>query len=166
MRTTIIAAAIIVGILSGQIPLLPDSTRTTITVNGDGTVSVSGSAGAAPPDGTVNITNGGTTAITAATDGSFSAVLTAASGNQITVGISDGPGKIALVVGDSDGDKLSDAEEATRGTNPTNTNTDGDGFPDGFEVAAGSDLACGAGAPHPVCRHHVWEEETADNKNL
>ena len=36
-------------------------------------------------------------------------------------------------------DPAADAEEATRGTNPTNTNTDGDGFPDGFEVAAGSD---------------------------
>jgi hypothetical protein len=130
---------IIIGILAGQIPLPPDNTRTTITVNGDGTVTVAGSAGAAPPDSTVNITSGGMTATTAATDGSFSTVITAASGNKSTIGVGNGPGKIALVVGDSDGDKLSDAEEATRGTNPTNPNTDGDGFPDGFEVAAGSD---------------------------
>jgi len=132
-------AAIIVGILAGQIPVLPDSTRTTITDNGNGTVTIAGSAGAVPPAGTVNITSGGTTAITAATDGSFSTVLTAVSGNKITIGVGDGPGKIALVVGDSDGDKLSDPEEAVRGTNPANPDTDGDGFPDGFEVGAGSD---------------------------
>jgi Bacterial TSP3 repeat len=87
----------------------------------------------------VNVTNGGTTTATAATDGSFSTVLTAASGNTITIGVDNGPAKIVLVVGDSDGDSLSDAEEAPRGTNPANPDTDGDGFPDGSEVATGAD---------------------------
>lgn len=40
---------------------------------------------------------------------------------------------------DTDGDGLSDADEATRGTLPTNPDTDGDGISDGQEVAAGTD---------------------------
>ena len=36
---------------------------------------------------------------------------------------------------DSDGDGLSDSDEATRGTNPGNPDTDGDGLSDGEEVA-------------------------------
>ncbi|HPQ94677.1 MAG: hypothetical protein KDI44_04100 [Thiothrix sp.] len=35
---------------------------------------------------------------------------------------------------DSDGDGLSDAEEASLGTDPNNPDTDGDGLPDGLEV--------------------------------
>jgi hypothetical protein len=40
---------------------------------------------------------------------------------------------------DSDGDGLTDAEEAALGTNPYLYDTDGDGFNDGMEVAAGTD---------------------------
>jgi predicted small secreted protein len=39
---------------------------------------------------------------------------------------------------DTDGDGLSDAEEASLGTSPTNPDTDGDGYLDGWEVAEGT----------------------------
>lgn len=41
--------------------------------------------------------------------------------------------------GDSDGDRLADADEAAIGTDPANPDTDGDGFYDGDESALGSD---------------------------
>ncbi len=40
---------------------------------------------------------------------------------------------------DSDGDGLTDAQEAALGTDPTNPDSDGDGTSDGVEVAAGTD---------------------------
>ncbi len=40
---------------------------------------------------------------------------------------------------DTDGDGLSDVQEATLGTDPLNADTDGDGFSDGVEVASRSD---------------------------
>ncbi len=40
---------------------------------------------------------------------------------------------------DADADGLSDADEATRGTNPTSADTDADGLSDGYEVANGLD---------------------------
>ena len=40
---------------------------------------------------------------------------------------------------DQDGDGLTNAQETTAGTDPTNANTDGDAFTDGQEVANGSD---------------------------
>ena len=40
---------------------------------------------------------------------------------------------------DSDGDGLTDAEEAELGTDPESVDTDGDSYPDGFEVRMGSD---------------------------
>jgi len=40
---------------------------------------------------------------------------------------------------DSDGDGLTDAEEAALGTDPNSTDTDGDGYQDGHEVIEGSD---------------------------
>ncbi|GAA4083291.1 Stk1 family PASTA domain-containing Ser/Thr kinase [Nocardioides kongjuensis] len=42
-------------------------------------------------------------------------------------------------VTDTDGDGLPDADEAARGTDPTNPDTDGDGVSDGQEVANGTD---------------------------
>jgi Tol biopolymer transport system component len=40
---------------------------------------------------------------------------------------------------DTDGDGISDEDELTRGTDPTNPDTDGDGLSDGDEVARGTD---------------------------
>jgi hypothetical protein len=40
---------------------------------------------------------------------------------------------------DTDGDGLTDADEAQRGTSPTNRDSDGDGVFDGFEVSVGLD---------------------------
>ncbi|GAA3541003.1 Stk1 family PASTA domain-containing Ser/Thr kinase [Nocardioides daeguensis] len=40
---------------------------------------------------------------------------------------------------DTDGDGLTDTDEATRGTDPTNPDSDGDGVGDGAEVSAGTD---------------------------
>ena len=41
--------------------------------------------------------------------------------------------------GDADNDGLPDADEAARGTDPSNPDTDGDGIEDGVEVLAGTD---------------------------
>ena len=135
-------AAIIAGISAEQIPPLPDSTRTNVTDRGTGSVTVTGSAGAVPSESTVHLTNvtSGASPIVAAAnpDGSFSVILTATVGDKIVISVDGGPAQIALVVGDTDGDGLSDADEATHGTEPDDPDTDGDGFPDGFEVAAGS----------------------------
>jgi len=46
---------------------------------------------------------------------------------------------LAKISKDSDGDGLTDLEEARLGTNPFNPDTDGDGFLDGIEVATGYD---------------------------
>jgi hypothetical protein len=117
---------------------LPNNTLISVTDKDDGTVTVAGGAGAVPGS-TVHLTHAGTTVSpTVAPDGSFRVALTAGSGDKIIIAVG-GPAKVAFVVGDSDGDGLSDAEEASRGTDPANPDTDNDRFPDGFEVAAGSD---------------------------
>ena len=46
-------------------------------------------------------------------------------------------GRVTDVFVDSDGDGLGDADEATRGTDPRRTDTDGDSLRDGFEVRYG-----------------------------
>jgi hypothetical protein len=46
-----------------------------------------------------------------------------------------------LVNNDSDADGLTDSEERSHGTSPTNWDTDGDGLPDGYEVHNQADLA-------------------------
>ena len=113
-----------------------------MTDRGTGRVTVTGSAGAVPPNSTVHLTNvtSGASPIVAAAnpDGSFRVRLSATVGDTIVISVDGGPAQIALVVGDTDGDGLSDADEATHGTEPDDPDTDGDGFPDGFEVAADS----------------------------
>jgi hypothetical protein len=47
--------------------------------------------------------------------------------------------KVLVLAVDTDGDGLSDEEEAAIGTDPTNPDTDGDGLSDGVEVALGTD---------------------------
>jgi hypothetical protein len=144
-------AAIIAGIVAQQIPPLPSKILTTVTDNSNGTVTVAGSAGAVPPGSTVtliNITSGASSIVTAAAaDGSFRADVTAAVGDKITIGIGSGPAAIALVVGDTDSDGLSDVEENVQETDSNNPDTDDDTFPDGFEVAVGSDPLDGNNVP-------------------
>jgi hypothetical protein len=147
-------AAIIAGIAAEQIPPLPRKILTTVTDNNTGTVTVAGSAGAVPPGSTVTLTNvtSGTSSIvtTAAADGSFSAEATAAVGDKITIGVGSGPAAIAFVVGDTDGDGLSDVEENVLETDPNNPDTDNDTFPDGLEVAVGSDPLDGNNIPQSL----------------
>jgi hypothetical protein len=117
---------------------LPNNTLISVTGKGTDTVTVVGSAGAVPGS-TVHLTLAGTTVSpTVAPDGSFSVELTAGSGDKIIIDVGQ-PARVAFVVGDADGDGLSAVEEASRGTDPTRPDTDNDRFPDGFEVAAGSD---------------------------
>jgi hypothetical protein len=144
-------AAIIAGIVAQQIPPLPSKILTTVTDNSNGTVTVAGSAGAIPPGSSVtliNITSGASSIVTAAAaDGSFRADVTAAVGDKITISIGSGPAAIALVVGDTDSDGLSDVEENVQETDSNNPDTDDDTFPDGFEVAVGSDPLDGTNVP-------------------
>jgi hypothetical protein len=87
-----------------------------------------------------NVTSDASPVVVAATaDGSFRARPRAIAGDKIVISVNDGPARIALVVGDTDGDGLSDADETTLETNPDDPDTDGDGFLDGFEVVTGSD---------------------------
>jgi len=48
---------------------------------------------------------------------------------------------------DSDGDGLSDSQEAARGTNPSVSDTDGDGYSDGLEIGNGSNPLSAASRP-------------------
>jgi hypothetical protein len=117
---------------------LPNNTLISVTDKGTGTRTVVGGAGAVPGS-TVHLTLAGTTVSpTVAPDGRFSVELTAGSGDKIIIDVGQ-PARVAFVVGDADGDGLSAVEEASRGTDPARPDTDNDRFPDGFEVAAGSD---------------------------
>ncbi|HEX5064997.1 MAG TPA: LamG-like jellyroll fold domain-containing protein [Myxococcota bacterium] len=61
------------------------------------------------------------------------------------------PGYPATLVRDTDHDQLSDSDETTRtGTNPLAADTDGDGFLDGIEIAAGSDPLDAQSIPPPA----------------
>jgi len=108
--------------------------------------------------GTVTIPAGQATASVTVTPVDDSAVegsetvvvtLTAGGGYQVgspssaTVTIADDDGAAV----DTDGDGLTDAQEAALGTNPALADTDGDGFNDGQEVAAGSDPLSSASVP-------------------
>ena len=60
----------------------------------------------------------------------------AAASELATEGAATGDASAAV---DSDGDRLSDADEAAVGTDPGNPDTDGDGYYDGDEAALGTD---------------------------
>jgi hypothetical protein len=67
---------------------------------------------------------------------------TTATGSSDTAASSEPTGEattLAATAGDSDGDRLADADEAAIGTDPASPDTDGDGYYDGDEVALGSD---------------------------
>ncbi len=101
-----------------------------------------------PEDGTITASVSWT-ASTGATGsgGSFSITPAAAGSLVITARVRDSGGReVSSVVTipiadpattDSDGDGLTDAQEASLGTNPDLADTDGDGMPDGWEVGFG-----------------------------
>jgi len=65
---------------------------------------------------------------------------------------------------DTDGDGLTDAEEGTLGTDPTDPDTDGDGMSDGAEVAAGLDpLDADQDGNGTLDGHDDWDGDGASN---
>ncbi|MCZ4499722.1 MAG: hypothetical protein JWQ74_2275 [Marmoricola sp.] len=78
-----------------------------------------------------------TTATAASTPGSYPISITAGTVDSGNYTVSYAPGALtvtAVVVSDTDGDGLTDAQERRLGTNPTKADTDGDGLKDGAEV--------------------------------
>lgn len=71
--------------------------------------------------------------------GTFSSVSWRSLSNEFWNGFTVGILGTAKEVPDSDGDGLTDVEEATLGTDPQDPDTDNDGVNDGDEVAAGTD---------------------------
>ncbi len=68
---------------------------------------------------------------TTATDGGTEAATSPESTGEATT--------LSATAGDSDGDRLSDSDEAAIGTDPGNPDSDGDGYYDGDEANLGSD---------------------------
>jgi len=100
-------AVLLLGVLGGKIPPLPDNTRISATDNGNGNATVAGTAGAVPPGSRVRLTNAtsGATVLSApaGTGGRFSATIAAALGDRITVAVVDaagnpGPARLAITV--------------------------------------------------------------------
>ena len=92
---------LILAIVDERIPPPPDQTRITAGNDGEGSVSVTGSAGAVLPGSTVHLTNrtsGDSDTVTAAVDGSFEATLTAGVGdNTIVIDNNGSPAKLAII---------------------------------------------------------------------
>jgi nidogen-like/dockerin type I repeat protein len=93
---------LILAIAAGRIPSPPDPSRMQALDNGSGGVVITGSAGAVPASSTVNLlntTNGATTSVLAASDGSFvGTALTGVAGDTIVVDVNGSPARAAIVV--------------------------------------------------------------------
>jgi hypothetical protein len=93
---------VILAIAAGRIPPPPDSGRMQAFDNGAGGVVVTGSVDAVPASSTVNLlntTNGATTSVLAASDGSFAGTaLTGVAGDMIVVDVNGSPARAAIVV--------------------------------------------------------------------
>lgn len=76
--------------------------------------------------------------IAAGTAGAFTVVATNGAGNSSAFPSSVNTLSVLEGEKDPDGDGLTNAQEATLGTDSFRADTDGDGFYDGFEVSAGS----------------------------
>jgi hypothetical protein len=133
-------------------PIVPFDTYTldgsSIVPSGDTLVSVSGADG--PTD------NGGYTFEISATSPTASiAVYLVGQGNgggaQPTATVMPTATAGAGTPTDSDGDGVSDADEATLGTDPTLVDTDGDCHSDGAEVAAGTNPLDASSFPNGDC---------------
>jgi hypothetical protein len=90
-------------------------------------------------------------------------------GAAVQVAGADGQTRCVADDDDDDNDGLTDADEATRGTDPRRSDSDGDGVADGDEVAAGTDPTdpgsstapvttpgCGCQAPGPASAAASW----------
>jgi hypothetical protein len=94
---------VILAVAAGRIPPPPDPRRLQAFDNGDGGVIVTGSAGAVPASSTVNLrntTNGATTSVLAASDGSFGGTtgttLAGVAGDTIVVDVNGSPARTAI----------------------------------------------------------------------
>jgi hypothetical protein len=92
---------VILAIAAGRIPPPPDPSRMQALDNGAGGVVVTGSTGAVPASSTVNLlntTNGATTSVPAASDGSFGGTtLAGVAGDTIVVDVNGSPARAAIV---------------------------------------------------------------------
>ncbi|MGN7515356.1 MAG: gliding motility-associated C-terminal domain-containing protein, partial [Allomuricauda sp.] len=110
---------LLIGADAGTWSIITDPSSGTLTIGSDNTVDFVGlSSGSYVFEYTTNV------AQAPCTDSSV----------QVTISVSD-------CVVDTDGDGLTDGEEATLGTSPTNPDTDGDGLTDGEEVLVEDDPA-------------------------
>jgi len=92
---------VILAVAAGRIPPPPDPSCMQALDNSAGGVIVTGSAGAVPASSTVNLlntTNGATTSVLAASDGSFGGTtLAGVAGDTIVVDVNGSPARTAIV---------------------------------------------------------------------
>ena len=92
---------VILAVAAGRLPPPPDPSRMQALDNGNGSVIVTGSTGAVPASSTVNLrntTNGATTSVRAASDGSFGGTtLAGVAGDTIVVDVNGSPARTAIV---------------------------------------------------------------------
>jgi len=92
---------VLLAVAAGRIPPPADPSRMQAFDNGNGGVIVTGSAGAVPASSTVNLlntTNGATTSVLAASDGSFGGTtLAGVAGDTIVVDVNGSPARTAIV---------------------------------------------------------------------
>jgi nidogen-like len=91
---------VILAVAAGRIPPPPDPSRMQALDNSAGGVIVTGSAGAVPASSTVNLlntTNGATSSVRAASDGSFGGTtLAGVAGDTIVVNVNGSPARTAI----------------------------------------------------------------------